>query len=51
MKGSAMTYRKPEINTLGDAVHVVQGVPKPLGQSFDPCSPRWYADPAYDLDE
>ena len=46
-----MTYSKPEINLLGDAVQVVQFLPKPEGGSLDPRDHMLDVDPAYDLDE
>jgi len=49
-----MKYAKPEINALGDAASVIQGLSKPAPQILDPSSPppkpRNFT-PAYDLDE
>ena len=43
-----MTYKKPEINELGDAAIVIQHVGK-IGGEFDGALPP--NTPAYDLDE
>jgi hypothetical protein len=47
-KITPMTYTKPEISSLGDAVRIIQSLGK-IGQSIDPLFPS--ADPAYDLDD
>jgi hypothetical protein len=46
-----MAYKKPEINTLGDAAGVIQnGIKGPFG-TFDPDEFHLTEHPAYDLDE
>jgi hypothetical protein len=44
-----MTYTKPEVAVLGDAVGVIQAQAKPNGSTYD--SGVYNAFPAYDLDE
>ena len=46
-----MTYTKPEVNTLGNALRVIEFVQKPNGGSPDSQTPFTPIDPAYDLDE
>lgn len=48
-----MNYRKPEVNVLGDAAHVIQNFTKSnmiVSDPVDPMSNR-NLNPAYDLDE
>jgi len=47
-----MAYTKPEINTIGTAISVIQDHTKPLMPgSFDPAINLFDLQPAYDLDE
>jgi len=46
-----MAYRKPEINTLGDAASIIQGGTKMPNGTFDPLDGMLDLFPAYDLDE
>lgn len=44
-----MTYTRPEVNALGDAARVIQGLTEKVGQDID--EQFRPATPAYDLDE
>lgn len=47
-----MTYRKPEINALGDAARVIQSIQRKIsGVDQDPMTGDLDFNPAYDLDE
>lgn len=47
-----MTYRKPEVQRLGDAASVIQLLGKvPVAPQFDPVTTRRDFIPAYNLDE
>jgi hypothetical protein len=45
-----MTYAKPEITVLGEAMSVIEAVGK-IGTSFDQGDQQNDLNPAYDLDE
>lgn len=46
-----MTYRKPEVDVLGNAVAVITDQLSKSGNPFDGQSPIDAVGPAYDLDE
>ena len=46
-----MSYRKPEVENLGDAAHVIQLLGSQFGINRDPGDGMRDLDPAYDLDE
>lgn len=47
-----MTYSKPKVAVLGDAVGVINGIRKPEGATLDQSTgARNFPPPAYDLDE
>ena len=46
-----MTYRKPEVQSLGDAASAIRLVGKPGGMQFDAADGKHDFSPAYDLDE